>query len=90
MSIVPIAAETAVAIRTASRLMPVCAKTDGLTKRMYDMVKKVVTPARISVMGVLPSSPGLKYRLILFIAVGYPFAMEDTAVHGQLLPAVEN
>ncbi|KAG1078745.1 hypothetical protein G6F40_016589 [Rhizopus arrhizus] len=52
----PSAAARQVATKTASRSMPVDDRMSGLTKMMYDIVRKVVRPATISVRAVVPCS----------------------------------
>ena len=46
----------AVATATSPAGMPVADRTCGLTKRMYDMARKVTTPARTSVATVVPAA----------------------------------
>ena len=58
----PIAAARQVATKTESRGMPDTERISGLTKMIYAMVRKVVTPAMISVRTVVPCSESLKKR----------------------------
>ena len=43
----------AVAVKTDSLLIPACERMSGFTAKMYDIVKKVVIPATISVLIVV-------------------------------------
>jgi hypothetical protein len=56
---------TAVATATSSAGNPAWARICGLTKRMYDIVRKVTMPARISVDGVDPARRTPKSRSIM-------------------------
>ncbi len=50
----------------ACRGIPASARIAGFTKMIYDMVMKVVNPANISVLTVVPRSDNLKIDSIKF------------------------
>ena len=60
MTTEPIAAARHVATNTALLSIPVVPRMFGLTKMMYDIVRKVVRPATISVRTLEPCSSSLK------------------------------
>ena len=55
MIAVPRAAAKAVAVKTAPVFIPLAPSTLGLTKRMYDILIKVVNPAINSVLTLVPN-----------------------------------
>jgi len=61
--------DKAVAVNTAPPFMPVWDNMDGFTARIYDIVRNVVTPARISVEIFIVAGSKLNslFKAIFFI-----------------------
>src|SRR3954453_15717763 len=69
MAAVVIAAASAVATATALNGTPAADRIAGFTNRMYDIVRKVLTPPSASTRVLLPRSRIRKRRSIMFSRV---------------------